>query len=138
MKLENAAITVLLNYDGMKIELHDKNSMIMFARVELNQEQTCQALGRLSYVPCKAEVFGLDVINKRMEHTYLEFAMPDGAGFHDKGAAEAECMQRCPAGWTPDAYFDSQGSFFDRDGKPWARCIIRRWVDVAAEGGEKA
>lgn len=44
--------------------------------------------------------------------------------------AAADIADRvCPDGWIADHYFNSQNSFYYKDGQTWARTTIRRWVD---------
>ena len=51
----NGGITLLFNSDGLHIQLHDKDSCITFADVQLTQKQTCQAMARLSRLDCDTE-----------------------------------------------------------------------------------
>lgn len=139
MIIDNAAITVLAGEEGVKIELHDKDAGITFAKVVLTTEQFCQALSRLAHTPCKAEVFGPDKIGKEQEHKRFEFMLPEGSGFRDKKAAVEAVKACCPEGWTADTYFGNQASFFARkndQGKEerWARTTIRRWVNKDNKG----
>jgi len=125
-----AKLTLLVSGDHVTIEVHDETAAVKFLTLELTAEQFCAALGRLARVPCQsAKVTELDLVGKRHECKTFEFPLPDGAGWRDKEAATAEVRRVCPEGWGPDIYFNSQNSFFDRDGKRWAQTIIRRWVE---------
>lgn len=129
MEIENGRITMLLNDDGLSIELIDDNASITFARVKLNRGQTCQALSRLAYTHCtKMEVRGLDRVGKKMEHKTLEFVMPDCSWADKRQIAELEAKKQCPKGWVCSDYFGSQNSFFRKDSVEYARTTIRRWV----------
>lgn len=137
MQLKEAGITILFNEDGLKIELHDEEAGVLFAHVALNAAQTCQAMSRLSQTRCNVEVRNLEKVGKREEYKPFIFPIPDDVGYgkeRDRAATQA-ALELCPEGWTPDTYFGSQDSFLIQDGKPMARCMIRRWVDVD-EGGD--
>jgi len=126
-------ITILADEDGVKIELIDNTSFLPFAQVKLNPKQFCQAMSRLAHTPCeKMEVFNLDNVGKNLEHKSFEFEMPDNQ-YRNKEVAKDILQKICPEGWKPDLYFDSQGSFFVRDDKPYARTRLRRWVEQSEE-----
>ena len=126
----NAKITLLFSKDGMTLEIHDNDSNITFVKLKLNTAQACRALSRLSWCDVQeAEVFGLDKIGKVHENKELVFEVP----FSGWEARKTEdpypyALKACPDGWIPDNYFNSRDSFFDKGGKHYARCIIRRWV----------
>ena len=137
----NGSVTILFERDGMTIKVHDEDASIEFLEIRLNQEQTCQALGRLGNTECESmTVRALHRVGKKMEHESFDFPMP--CSLFDsrcKEIAVAECKRVCPEGWEPDTHFGSQNSFFKKDDKPWARTTIRRWVpraDDTAKAGE--
>ena len=139
MKIRNSKkldgkITILFSEEGLTIELVDWDSGITFAVVKLNQTQACQALSRLSYVDCAEMTVGnLENVGRKYEHDMLEFPLTTRIDHACDGKRikllRAEAQKHAPEGWEGDGYFGSQGSFFERDGKPWARCKIYRWVD---------
>ena len=123
-------ITILFNEDGMDIELSDVASSIRFADIHLNPKQTCQALSRLGETPCeKMEVYGLDVIGKKQEHKSFEFEVPyEYTTYSKREEVKRIAKLKCPKGWIPDMYFNSQNSFFKKNNKYYARTVMRRWV----------
>lgn len=128
----NAEVSVMFGNDGLKIEVYDADAGIQFLELRLNQEQTCEALSRLGNTSCEyAEVWGLECVGKTQEHEMFEFQLPILTEYCTlrKGVAIAEVDRVCPPGWTADHYFGSQSSFFTKDGNPWARTTIRRWVE---------
>ena len=134
MKLKDGRITMLVGEDGMKIKIHDNDASITFARIKLTPIQLAQALGRLGYTECEIEVHLLDKVGKKMEHKTIEFELPEtNTLFRNKDMAEKVCVEYCPEGWVPDLYFGSQGSFFTKDGKQYARTTIRRWINHPAK-----
>ena len=127
MEIKDGRISILCGEDCVEISLHDSDASITFANVKMKPEQFCQALSRLIHTKCeKMEVNGLEKVGKKMEHREIVF--PINGKYRDKGAALAVVDKYCPAGWVASRYFGSQGSFFTRDGKEYARTTIRRWV----------
>lgn len=130
MKLENGKITFLIDRDGATIEIEDGNSNTMFAKIILTPEQLCQAMSRQAFTPCSLEVKGLDRVGKKHENKDHVFELPSEI-FRNKENALALfqlAKKTTPEGWIPDNYFSSQNSFFSKDGKNYARCVIRRWI----------
>lgn len=132
MKIKDAAITMLFNEDGLKIELHDQASSTTFASVKLTSEQVTAAFSRICHTDCSIEVFGLDKINKTMENEYHVFEIPDSLKGYNPDVNELHklAVASVPEGWTPDKYYGSKGSLFQKDGKQYARVTIRRWIDL--------
>ena len=129
MKLKDAAITILINGDYTEIELHDKSSGLNIATVKLTVEQLSKALGRLSYTPCEIDITSeLDKINKIMIVDKLVFPFDyEGSYIGRSKLAEQESIKYVPEGWVADTYFNSQDSFFTKDGVKYASCTIRKW-----------
>lgn len=127
MELKDAGVTILAGEDKVTIEIRDREAATTFLKVTLTPVQFCQVLSRLSNTDCKAEVFGLDRIGKKMEHKEFEFEMPDAKWEERSEVAAETALRLCPDGWIPSSYFGSQDSFFKRDGKNMARTTIRRW-----------
>lgn len=132
MKLEKGKITILFNRDGMEINLIDNDSGTQFATVILNQEQTCAALSRQGYVECNIELNGLDRVGKKQEHREFLFEIPDLDYKTKNDFAHEICLSELKKqgmeDWKPDNYYGSQNSFFNKNGKRYARAIIRRWI----------
>lgn len=127
MRLEKGRITILFERQGMRIELIDNQSSIMFAEIYLTSEEVTTAFSRIAYTPCLIKLYGLEKIGKKMEHKSFEFEIPD-VFMKLKENALQTIKKVCPPGWIPDKEFNSQGSFFRKDEKQFARCIIRRWI----------
>lgn len=133
----DAGITILFNNDGLKIEVHDRDSSICFLKICLTPKQTMWALSRLVDVDCKAECRNFDLVGKKMEWKTFKFPLPDGK--HNYELSKREIINIChksmlsagleKEGWISSDYFGGQDSFFDVNGKSWARTTIRRWID---------
>ena len=121
-------ITIYVSKDIVEIELHDEDASITFAKISLDPNEFCAALGRLACCKCEIELYGVDKIGKRMEHKDFIVEMPKEDWKRDKDIAARLTTEQCPKGWRPDLYFGSQGSFFEKDGKRYAKSTIRRWV----------
>lgn len=131
MKIIDGRITVLINKDYTTIELHDTLSGGKFAQIKLSPEQLSSALSRLSHTKCEIELHGLDRLNKKMEWQKLVFEIGNVNRFEKDAKSKIfeKGLLACPEGWELDNYFDSQDSFFEKDGIKYARATIRRWVN---------
>ena len=132
MKIE-ASLTILVSSDVTRLEVRDNNANTTFPRIELTPEQLSQCLSRLANVKCDAEVNGLDKIGTNHENKSFDFEIPESLRSSSKAKelyeiAVSKLNESGKSEWTPDKYFASQDSFFYKDGKPFARCIIRRWT----------
>ena len=112
--------------------MKDADSGITFATVNLNQEQTCQSLSRLSNTHCVIEVFGLENVGKLQEHEEFVFEIPKEIFKTQSTPLNQACLKELKKlgmeEWKPDNYYGSQNSFFDKGDKRYARTIIRRWI----------
>jgi hypothetical protein len=129
-----AAFTMLVSETGAEIVVEDRRSSLTLVRLQLSPEQFLSAMSRLSGVRCDGIVGDLSKIGKRMEVSSFTFPMPETSWKQQREVAKELALKLCPAGWTPDLYFTSQGSFFDDDkGGKNARSTMRRWVDVTPD-----
>ena len=128
----NAQIDLLFSEKGLDIRLRDQEAGVLFAELHLNQEQTCQAMSRLSGTHVeKCEIRGLNRVGKKIEIDSLEFPMPKNVEFKNRAKVAYEiAKEKCDEGWVPDAYFGSQDSFStDKNNTLIAKATIRRWVE---------
>lgn len=129
----NAKIDLFIGRDHTAIRIHDDDAGICFVEVRLSPEQTVEALSRLSHTNClSCDVRGVERLGKRMEHKTIEAVIPDRLFRRTEREEFARLAidKVCPEGWEPDHYYGSQDSFYSKDGKQYARCIIRRWVEI--------
>jgi hypothetical protein len=134
MKLEGR-ISILIGREGTRIEIKDEKSAVTFVEVNITPDQLSAALSRQALVECELEVRGLDCIGKKHENKTFSFEIPDSIDLSDRwtnDSVEKELQKYAQSllsdGWMSDGYFRSQNSFFEKDGKKWARVKIRRWV----------
>ncbi len=133
MKLHDGRITIPVSEHGTTIEIIDSNASTTFCRIKLTPEQFSQALGRLSHTKCEVEVVSLDRVGKMHENQKFTFEIPKelktsakSKDLHElakKNLSELEMTE-----WTPDEYFSSQDTFYEKDGKYFANVTIRRWT----------
>lgn len=130
MKIEGD-ITIYANDGYVDIHIRDRNASTGFVELRVSSEGFVAALGRLGHVPCELTVRNLDHVGKNMENGHFEFKLPDSDKLgrsNEKELALEAIKTACPQGWTPDLHFNSQNSFFTKNGHRFARTIIRRWV----------
>ena len=130
MLLKDASITILFDREGLKIELRDNLACTTFAKIELNAEQACQVLSRSSQTACKIEVKGLDHVGKNYLHKEISFQIPRTEWSKIEEVAIKESKKHCPEGWISSEYFGSQGSFFEKAGRQWAKTTIMKWEEM--------
>lgn len=128
MQLKDGRITFLFDDEGATLEIQDNEANVQFLKIRLNQEQVCQMLSRLGTTYCElTEVFHLDKVGKKHINKTFEFELPDCDFMERKQCAIETIKDVCPKDWESDNYFNSQNSFFNKDGKQYARVTIRKW-----------
>ncbi len=136
-----AHIDILARYDPnheskIVISVYDDLSHQRFLDLEMTPEQFVNAaMNRMAHTEMvSATLFNLERIGKKLETRNFEFELPDHRFDKRVEIARETVKKVIPDGWTPDMGFSSQGSFFTRDEKPYARTTIRRWVEPTNEG----
>jgi len=128
MKLKGK-ISMFIGVEETTIRIQDENSNIEFVEITLTPAQLSSALSRLAYTPCNIEVRGLDRVGKKHENKEFEFEISEKLSRERKTEQLREIAQSMLTdGWIAEGYFNSQNSFFTKDGVSYARCTIRRWV----------
>ena|ERR1700741_363139 len=128
MILKEGKISIFIGQDSTVIEIIDASSSMTFVTVTLTPEQLSMALSRLSHTPCKIETRGLEKIGKTLEVSNLQFEITDTNYNTRRQSAYKTALDLCTDGWIPDNYFESQSSFFTKEGNNYAQCTVRRWV----------
>jgi hypothetical protein len=127
-------ISILWNSQDkdIKIEIEDTKANSLIATVKLDAVAFCMAtLGNLASMKCTIGVGELEKVGKKMLIDKLVFEVPENLFFSadSKDVAAKLAVKECPDGWEPQLYFNSQNSFFTKDGKAFAQCTIRKWVE---------
>jgi phage antirepressor YoqD-like protein len=131
----DAQISIFIRDDEVKLEFRDDTASRNFLVVTMTHKNFVTALGNRGQVACKtAEVHNLTKLGKRMEHRQFEFRLKKDYAYKVQAKmatkdAERALKREGLEEWEPDTSFNSQGSFFTKKGQPWARTIIRRWVE---------
>ena len=129
----NGKISILINREFTTIELYDADSSTTFASIRLTSDQLSSALSRIAYTDCSVELNGMDKVGKKMEWKSFEFELPRNYMSGRDNSEELtniaqSLLDKTKEGWVSENYFASQNTFFEKDGKPYARCTVRRWV----------
>lgn len=128
----NGKITFLVDIDRTTIKIIDDDAGITFIEITLTPEQLSSALSRLAYTNCKkVEVRNLDNVGKQRENKRFEFKLPDEfqREYYSVKAKIIEYAKTIIDDWILYDSFNSQDSFFVKDGIWWGRCTIIRWVE---------
>ena len=133
MILKDPRISILINDSGATIEVRDNIAATTFLEVKLTAEQLTRALSRIKHVECDAEVMGLDRVGKVHTVSKFDFEIPrDLRGSANSAKVWVMCNDALDKNgmseWFADRYFGSQDSFYEKDGKSYARATIRKWT----------
>ena len=109
----------------MEITLHDTDS-VTGIKAQLSLKDYALAISGMGRVDCKLSCEHPERLGLKRESMDLKFPCKDTS------TAKDEAKKACPDGWEPDLHFGSHSSFFQRDGKQWARTTAYRWVEKDA------
>lgn len=114
--------------DYISITITDDKSSKRVLEAKLDLRSFANCITGFAAQHCDLTVYDVfDKVGKTIETDFIEFPMPEDFQ-HDKEVAKVQAEKHCPEGWVPDKSFNSQNSFFQIDGKSYARTTIRRWV----------
>ena len=133
MEIKDARISLLINSEETTLEVRDSDAAITFLRIKISPQQLSDLLSRRCDVECHADVFGLDKLGKKHQNENFEFEVPIDIERGNRNEILNEiCLKELALhdmpDWVPDKYYQSQNSFFKKDGKSYARAVIRRWI----------
>ena len=123
--------------DYVKIDIIDSLSSRTFVNLKMTMTEFALLITGLSNCEAMGEVQHLEKVGRKMEHRSFAFEIGSKTVGGKKEALKA-IETACPEGWEPDLGFNSQDTFFEKDGKDYARTTIRRWVKPTAEDIENA
>lgn len=131
MKIKEGRISMIINRESTTIEIIDDEASLTFVRVTLTPDQLSSALSKMAYTNCSIEVNGLDKVGKTMINKVHDFDITGLDMPYDKRThiLSEKIKETLPDGWISDNYFNSQSTFFKKDGRDYARTTIRQWVD---------
>ncbi len=120
---------MLIDEHGTTIQIDDKDACCNIIDIQLSNDQLAAILSRQARVECDLNVYNLDDIGKKHESKDFEFEIPNNlVGSENAEKLHIIATELLTNGWLADRYFSSQRSFFKRDGKQYASCVIRRWI----------
>lgn len=137
MKINNPAISIFVNRENVEIIIRDKTAAADIIKVEMTSEQFCAALSRNYQTECLAEVYRLDLINKKLEvkEISLDLIIPDEIKYNSNGTAKyvypffVDHCNKLDEGWIPDNYFQSRDSVIHKEGNLYTvTATVRRWT----------
>lgn len=133
MKIK-AKMTLLLNADGLHLEIMDEASRVHFFEARVDPQSTMELLSRRGLVEVDAEVRGLDKVGKQKESMEVTVRLPKGTKLEErKEVAQALAQEKCPKNWFVDDHLLGRGKFFyDGERFECAHVRISCWI----EGGE--
>ncbi len=130
MKIKGS-VTLLIGTDNTTLRIEDTEANIHFLEIILSPEQLTALLSRQANVKCDIKVDGIENVGKKHENKSFEFEIPESvfnSYSNRESAAKAIVDELLTDGWVADNYFGSQGSFFKKQDKCFARVTIRRWI----------
>lgn len=124
-------LTFLVNSDSTSIYVEDSLSGIRFLEMELSPKQLSKILSRIANVEVNATTKRLDLVGKTHECKRFNFEIPESLySYNNRDCKKLKELADnfLSDGWESDLYFGSQDSFYQKDGKFYARAIIRRYI----------
>ncbi len=116
--------------EKIAIKLKDVDAVLSPIEIEIGYEEFALAITGMSSVECEFEATFLDRIGKQRESMILAFEMPSHFNAcRNKDVARERAAEAAPEGWVFEKNFSSQNSFYEEDGKRYARTNAYRWVD---------
>lgn len=128
MKTLTGKITMSMNaHDGLRIEINDEASVTQVIRLHMSAEDAFAMLSGHARQPCEFLLMNAGKAGKRRETRTLEFPLEKNMCDREEIAAVAQT--HLPDGWEIIGGFSNQNTFFQKDGEPWARTTIARWIE---------
>ena len=124
-------LTFLVDSDSTSIYVEDLSSGIRFLEMKLSPKQLSQILSRQACVEVNAFTKRLDLVGKTHECKRFNFEIPESLYSYNNRDVEKlkELADNLLSdGWESDLYFGSKDSFYQKDGKFYARAIIKRYI----------
>lgn len=116
-----------------EITIRDDLSGVDFISIRISPRELMMALFKHSCQICEFELRSPEVCGLKREMKDLVFEIPKCTyATRDKVAYQA-AVKAAGEGWEASSYFGSQGSFFTKDGKNYARTHAVRYVKLEQE-----
>ena len=113
----------------ISIQVKDRDASIKFLELEVDYDKFAECLTGLAEVDCEIKVNKIENVGKVIERKKIEFEIPGPEYEVSDEIMKRLAPENTPDGWECSVYFNSQDSFFKKDGKEYARTHISRWID---------
>jgi len=114
--------------ERIEITIRDDASRVNFVTADLSYEDFTKALTGMNETPCNLKIDCLRFVGKSKETKSFEFEIPGCDYDIGRDKTEEIGLSKCPKNWVMNKYFNSKNSFFEKDGKQYARTSIYRYV----------
>jgi hypothetical protein len=107
-----------------------------FASVKIEPKDVIKLFSNRADVSCSIELEHLERLGKKHKHKTLEFPLPKNYSIHqdkDKKILMKHMQNYVPKNYIASTYFNSQDSFFERDGIKMARTTIRTYKTIKSK-----
>lgn len=124
-------LTFLVGNDQTSVYVEDSLSGIRFLEMSLTPIELSKILSRQACVEVDAVVKRLDIVGKKHENKRFVFEITKELYYYsnrDNEKLKELADSLLTDGWMSDCYFNSQDSFYEKDGKFYARTTIRRYI----------
>lgn len=122
-------VTFLINPKTSILELRDEKASTTFVKISITPKQLAKILSRNARVSVDAEINHLELVGRKHYSEKIVFEIPE---WLYNGRDEEDLWKAAQSGlsygWVADRYFGSKDSFFQEDGKFFARVTKRRWI----------
>jgi len=110
------------------ITIKDTSSRIRFCDIEIDYDKFTKCITGLSEVECDFVTRSLNDVGKTKEQLEMVFKLPTSYYTMGKDRIIFIAKNKIPSGWSCNLFFNSQDSFFNIDGRKYARTTIYRWI----------
>ena len=115
----------------ISIKVKDVDAGVRFLDIEIDYADFAACLTGLAEQDCEFTARGLQNVGKQIQRDSLVFEIGEATRYGVDGMEEIKSLANLatPEGWTASTYFGSKYSFFEKDGKKYAKTPISRWVE---------
>ena len=115
--------------EKISIQVRDVDAHIRFLDIEIDLDKFTKCITGLSEIECTATLRGIENVGKKRETMAIEVEIPKNIYTNRKETAYVLAKKCTPKGWQCSKFFGSQSSFFEREGKSYAKTTATRWVN---------
>jgi hypothetical protein len=125
--------------DEISITIQDENSLARFLDIKITAKDLMLALTNRADVEMSFDVRALDNVGKHRILKEIEFEIGNIDYSNRQDIAHRQALAECRGTiWIPSSYFGAQNSFFERDGKKYARTDAHAYLTDEQYAAHKA